>query len=65
MFFFSADDGIIFQEKKSVLSYKFRKEMKKERREKKKEEKKSNTFSSELKKGGISELVSLVAKKST
>ncbi|XP_053632244.1 PAX3- and PAX7-binding protein 1 [Cherax quadricarinatus] len=34
-----ADDGIIFQEKKSSLSYKLRKEMKKERKEKRKEEK--------------------------
>ncbi|XP_066990634.1 PAX3- and PAX7-binding protein 1 [Macrobrachium rosenbergii] len=33
-----ADDGIIFQEKKSSLSYKLRKEMKKERKEKKREE---------------------------
>ncbi|KAK4319562.1 hypothetical protein Pmani_009505 [Petrolisthes manimaculis] len=34
-----ADDGIIFQEKKSSLSYKLRKEMKKERKEKRREEK--------------------------
>ncbi|RXG54865.1 PAX3- and PAX7-binding protein 1 [Armadillidium vulgare] len=33
-----ADDGIVFQEKKSSLSYKLRKEMKKERKEKKREE---------------------------
>ncbi|XP_069986549.1 PAX3- and PAX7-binding protein 1 [Penaeus vannamei] len=34
-----ADDGIVFQEKKSSLSYKLRKEMKKERKEKRREEK--------------------------
>ncbi|XP_050736972.1 PAX3- and PAX7-binding protein 1-like isoform X1 [Eriocheir sinensis] len=34
-----ADDGIMFQEKKSSLSYKLRKEMKKERKEKRREEK--------------------------
>ena len=34
-----ADDGIVFQEKKSSLSYKLKKELKKERKEKKKEEK--------------------------
>lgn len=38
-FVFAADDGIIFQEKKSSLSYKLRKEMKKERKEKRREEK--------------------------
>ncbi|XP_069192333.1 PAX3- and PAX7-binding protein 1-like [Procambarus clarkii] len=35
----TADDGIIFQEKKSSLSYKLRKEMKKEKKEKRREEK--------------------------
>lgn len=39
IWFFSADDGIIFQEKKSSLSYKLRKEMKKEKKEKRREEK--------------------------
>ncbi|CAL4138659.1 unnamed protein product, partial [Meganyctiphanes norvegica] len=38
-----ADDGVVFQEKKSSLSYKLRKEMKKEKKEKQREikEKKS------------------------
>merc|ERR1711915_254944 len=33
-----ADDGVVFQEKKSSLSYKLRKEMKKEKKEKQREE---------------------------
>ncbi|XP_018023323.1 PAX3- and PAX7-binding protein 1 [Hyalella azteca] len=50
-----ADDGIAFQEKKSVLSYKLRREMKKERKEKKKEEKDKFRDKPSLK-GGIAEL---------
>lgn len=63
---FSADDGIMFQEKKSSLSYKLRKEMKKERKEKRREEKEKqrqaegkDKFREKDKNGGptVSELV--------
>ncbi|KAF2367754.1 GC-rich sequence DNA-binding factor domain [Trinorchestia longiramus] len=50
-----ADDGIAFQEKKSILSYKLRREMKKERKEKKKEEKDKYKDKPALK-GGMAEL---------
>lgn len=62
----SADDGIMFQEKKSSLSYKLRKEMKKERKEKRREEKEKqrqaegkDKFREKDKNGGptVSELV--------
>lgn len=63
---FSADDGVMFQEKKSSLSYKLRKEMKKERKEKRREEKEKqrqaegkDKFREKDKNGGptVSELV--------
>merc|ERR1712179_770495 len=56
-----ADDGVVFQEKKSSLSYKLRKEMKKEKKEKQREEKEKKPKKDKNKNGGstVSELADL------